>query len=116
MWQTILVPHFLKQLKRHLKKHRDLKEALFSHLEHFNKVQAVSLGHRIYKMRLALKSLTRGKSGSFRLVVLLVEVDNIIVPVAIYFKGEQTDISQREINDHLEAVLFELRIDAHYHT
>ena len=108
MYRPIVLPHFRKQLKRHLKKYRDLKQAIFVVLENFDKRQADSLGANIYKIRFTTKSLARGKSKSFRLIVLIMEIEKYLIPITFYFKGDKTDITEKEINQHLENILIEL--------
>lgn len=109
MYQPIILPHFKKQLKRHAKKYRHLKEAVISILEDFNKRRHTYIGHNVYKVRVQAKDIQRGKSKSFRLLVFVVETDKYLVPVCVYFKGNKEDITQKELNDHLETILFELR-------
>lgn len=111
MYQTLILPHFKKQLKKYIKKHRDLKLSLVELLENFDTRQHAHLGNNVYKARLRIKSVPRGKSKSFRVIILLVSVDDIIVPVALYFKGDQQDISKEELNEHLGAILFELKAE-----
>lgn len=111
MYQPIILPHFKRQLKRYSKKYRNLKEAVISILEHFDKRQHVHIGSNVYKVRLQTKDIPRGKSKSFRLLVFVVETEKYLVPICIYFKGDQEDITKKEINEHLEVILFELRME-----
>jgi mRNA-degrading endonuclease RelE of RelBE toxin-antitoxin system len=109
MVQFIILPHFLRQLKPLKKKYRHLKEAVIIALESFDAKKNVSLGHNVYKIRFRSADLPRGKSKSFRLIIFVVEREKCAVPIAIYFKGDKTDITPKEINDHLELILFEAR-------
>jgi len=111
MYQPIILPHFKKQLKRYAKKYRHLKEAVISILEDFDKRQHAHIGHNVYKVRVQTKDIPRGKSKSFRMLVLVVETDKYLVPIYLYFKGDQEDITKKEFNDHLEIILFELRME-----
>jgi mRNA-degrading endonuclease RelE of RelBE toxin-antitoxin system len=111
MYQPIILPHFQKQLKRHTKKYRHLTEAVISILEDFDKRQHVYVGHNIYKVRVQTKDLPKGKSKSFRLIIFIVETEKYLVPICVYFKGTQEDITKKEINDHVEIILFELRTE-----
>jgi len=111
MYQSIILPHFKRQLKRYNKKYRHLKEAVISTLEDFDKRQHTHLGSNVYKVRLHTKDIPRGKSKSFRLLVFVIETEKYLVPICVYFKGDQEDITKKEINDHLEVILFELRIE-----
>ena len=112
MYQTIILPHFQRQLKPYTKKYRNLKEAVIKELEQFLKNKHTPLGGNIYKMRIKSKDLPRGKSKSFRLIVLVVELDKYLVPLTVYFKGGQEDITKKEINNHLETILLELQLQA----
>lgn len=109
MYQTIVLGHFKRQLKPYLKKHRDLKDAVIKTLEHFDPRQHDRLGGSVYKIRLKIASLPKGKSKSFRLVILIMESEGFLVPLAIYFKSDRDSMSKKEINDHLQQILLELR-------
>lgn len=109
MYQIFFASHFIQQLKIYKKKHRSIKSDVIFILNHFNREQAVSLGNNIYKIRLKTKSIPKGKSKSFRLIIAVIEIDKIIVPIAIYFKGDFDNMSKNEINNHLNTTLFELR-------
>ena len=111
MYQPIILPHFKRQLKRYHKKYRHLKEAVISTLEDFDTRQHVHIGSNVYKVRLHAKDIQRGKSKSFRLLVFVIETEKYLIPICVYFKGDQEDITKREVNDHLEMILFELRME-----
>lgn len=112
MYQPVILSYFRRQLEEHSKKYRHLKEAVTETLRNFRKEASPHLGHNVYKVRLKTKDIPRGKSKSFRLLVLIVKVDQYIVPVALYFKGDQENISKKELNDHLENILWELRLQS----
>jgi hypothetical protein len=109
MYQPIILPHFGRQLKWYLKKFRGLKNDVIDALENFDIRRHPHLGNNVYKVRLAGNDLARGKSKSFRLIILLVAADNFIVPITLYQKSEKDDITKKEINNHLEEILFELQ-------
>ena len=110
MYQPIVLKYFKRQLKTYVKKQRDLKDSVIVALTKFDERQNDNLGGGIYKVRLKIKSLPKGKSKSFRLIVLVLESESYLVPIAIYFKSDKDSLSKKEINDHLQSVLFELRI------
>ncbi|MEK7615621.1 MAG: hypothetical protein AAB420_00260 [Patescibacteria group bacterium] len=110
MYKPLWLPHFGRQLKQLSKKYVHLQEVITKALHRFRKDQTVSLGDNLYKLRLASKKdIPRGKNKSFRLVLLVLETKSALVPVTIYFKGDRRDMSVRELNDHLEVILTELR-------
>jgi len=109
MYQILISSHFRKQLKAYLKKFPDLKEAIILELEKFRKQSSVHLGKGVYKIRVSIQSLKKGKSGGFRLIVLLVEIEKVLVPLTIYFKGDLENLSKHELNKHLTEILFEIK-------
>lgn len=108
MYQIVILPHFHRQLKLYSKKYYNLKDDLISTLRKFDKRQSIPLGGGVYKIRLKSSDLPRGKSNSFRLIILLAETDKLLAPVAIYFKGRKANITKKELNQHLEIILYEL--------
>ncbi len=109
MYKPIILPYFRKQLELYAKKYRHLKEAIIFVLDNFQKEQHAHIGHGIYKARVRSKDIPRGKSKSFRVLVLVLEVEEYVVPFAVYFKGDQENLVKKEINRHLENILLELR-------
>ncbi|OGF22959.1 hypothetical protein A2Y83_05040 [Candidatus Falkowbacteria bacterium RBG_13_39_14] len=77
-------------------------------MENFDKNKFVHIGNNVYKIRLKCDEIAKGKSKSFRLIIFIVEDDNILVPITIYFKGECESIGKKELNNHLEMILLEL--------
>ena len=86
-----------------------LHDAVARALDSFQKPRGIYLGKGLYKFRVASKDIHRGKSKSFRLIVLLLETESSLVPITLYFKGDRQDMAKQEINEHLEIVLLELK-------
>lgn len=110
MYRVFIASHFKRQIKFYTKKYLSISEDVADLLEHFDRRQHTDLGRGLYKARLKSRDIRRGKSKSFRLIVFVIDVDHLLVPLAIYFKGDQEDMSKKELNDHLQAVIFELRM------
>src|SRR3989344_3395933 len=108
MRQVYLSDHFLRQLKPYLKKFRKLENNLIAALEGFQLETANRLGQKLYKVRLKSDDIPKGKNASFRLIVFLLENKSILTPIAIYFKSERSDMSEKEIEHHLAMVLSEI--------
>ncbi|MCK5510587.1 type II toxin-antitoxin system RelE/ParE family toxin [Candidatus Parcubacteria bacterium] len=108
MYQIIISPCFRKQLKKYAKKYRCLKNEIILVLENFDKQLWTHIGNNAYKIRLKIKDIPKGKSKSFRLVILIIETEKFITPIVLYFKGDRENISKKEINDMIEEILFEL--------
>jgi mRNA-degrading endonuclease RelE of RelBE toxin-antitoxin system len=108
MFKLVLTNHFIKQLKPYLKKHRSLKSDLQETLETFSPQSYPLIAKSTYKIRLRTKDLPRGKSKSFRLIVLFLQTGNLIVPLTIYFKGDKANISSHELKYHYLVTIAEL--------
>lgn len=93
--------HFKKQIKPYIKKYRSLWGDICYALRVFDPRLAVRLKNGIYKIRVKSRDIPKGKNHAFRMIVLLVEVDNILAPLTIYFKGDQENISGKEIAHHV---------------
>lgn len=107
IYKVIVTEHFKKQLKGLLKKNRPLKEAFVDALLKFNKEHEISIGHGVYKLRLAGHS--KGKSGGYRLYVFIIEVEGILAPLCIYSKNEKENLNKAELSYHLDKVTTELK-------
>ncbi|MDP2630457.1 MAG: type II toxin-antitoxin system RelE/ParE family toxin [Candidatus Uhrbacteria bacterium] len=108
MYQIFLSGHFAREIKGFVKKHPNILAEIGVALSAFDKASATSLGANTYKMRIGSKSAGHGKSGAFRMVILLIEVDSIIAPLAFYAKADRANISRQEILYHIEMVKREL--------
>jgi mRNA-degrading endonuclease RelE of RelBE toxin-antitoxin system len=96
---------FLKDLKRLLKKYL----SLISDLENLDKIlkanpkTGIPLGNNTYKIRLAIKSKGKGKSGGARVISfveteLIAKVESTTVSLlTIYDKSEITTVSPEKI-------------------
>ncbi len=106
MYRFEIVNHFKKQLRKLTKKNRTLKEKLIIALKNFNREHSIAIGGSVYKMR--IQSENGGKSGGYRLYVYVVEIEKILVPVAIYGKNSKENLSPKELNGHLQRIKDEL--------
>lgn len=108
MYRSFIAPHFKRQLKPYTKKHRSISKDIAELLENFDKRQCVDLGRGLYKARLKSRDIPRGKSKSFRIIIFFIEAEDILAPIVIYCKSDQKNISKKELNDHLQTVIFEI--------
>ncbi len=109
MSQVYLSDHFLRQLKSFLKKFRNLEDDLALALENFRPETANQLGQKLYKIRLKSSDLPKGKNKSFRIIIFVIENKALITPIAIYFKSEQHDIPEKDVEYHLAIILSEIK-------
>ena len=109
MYHVYLADHFLRQLKRYVKKYRSLENDLIKTLQNFNTETAQYLGSKLYKARLRSSSVPKGKNKSFRLILFLFEIKTTLIPITIYFKGDRSDILEKEIEYHLAMILADIQ-------
>jgi mRNA-degrading endonuclease RelE of RelBE toxin-antitoxin system len=98
-YNVLYTENFRKEAKQLAKKHVSLKkdiEKLIESLEQ-NPLQGEPLGKDCYKIRMAIGSKGKGKSGGSR-VITCVFIDNTEVHLlTIYDKSEKENISDKEL-------------------
>lgn len=94
--------------KRYSSLHSDLS-SLKSTLED-NPTTGTSLGGGLYKVRLAIKSKGKGKSGGARVISYYLMLDNELILLTMYDKADQENISEQKINKLLSNALKERHI------
>lgn len=104
-----LAPYFQKQLRKLIKKYPHLKEDIFLCLENFEPRFGVALGKHTYKVRLKSRDIPKGKNKAFRLIILVLEMDQLILPITIYFKGDTENMRSHELNYFLQIINRELQ-------
>ena len=96
-----LTTNFKQKAKRLAKKYPSLKielAELFVQLEE-NPTIGTPLGNNIYKIRLAILSKGKGKSGGARVLYFLKFTHSIVLLFSIYNKGEIDIITDKEIKE-----------------
>jgi hypothetical protein len=96
---------FEKQAKRLKKKFPSLKTELaelVSALMEYPET-GTALGNDCYKIRLAIASKGKGKSGGARVITLVEIKDTVVTLLYMYDKSEQSDISDKELLRLLES-------------
>lgn len=63
----------------------------------------IAIGQGIYELR--LKKNGHGKSGGYRLYVLVLEVDGILAPICIYAKSQKALLSKKDFDTHMRVLL-----------
>jgi len=72
-----------------------------------NPEKGIPLGNNIYKIRLAIASKGKGKSGGARVITYLKTEQGNIYLLSIYDKGRKDTISDKEIEDILNSEIEE---------
>ena len=61
-----------------------------------NPFEGTSIGRGCYKVRMAIKSKNKGKSGGARVITLVKVTESTVMMLEIYDKSEKEDISDQE--------------------
>jgi mRNA-degrading endonuclease RelE of RelBE toxin-antitoxin system len=101
---------FDRQLKKLYKKHISVREdvAQLIQLLEADPIQGIPLGKRCYKVRLAIKSKGKGKSGGARVIMYIHIINTTVYLLTIYDKGEQGSISESALQELLDQLQDEL--------
>ena len=103
-YKILTIPPFNKQLKRLVKKYpsigKDLAELGKKLVE--NPIQGKSLGQDCFKIRLAISSKGKGKSGGARIITCVRIVLEMVFLLSIYDKSDQEDLSDKELSELLD--------------
>lgn len=105
-YNIIATPQFKKEIKRLAKKFHSLKNdyaALIEKLQE-NPAYGTPIGNRCYKIRLAISSKNKGKSGGARVITYALIENNTVFLITIYDKSEQGNISTKELATLLKEI------------
>lgn len=97
---------FERQAKRLIKKYPSLKNELLQLITSLKTTPQLGtpLGHECYKIRLAIASKGKGKSGGARVITHIAVTDKNIFLLSIYDKSEKDNLSGIELDDLLQEV------------
>ncbi|TAG54639.1 MAG: hypothetical protein EAZ27_08655 [Cytophagales bacterium] len=102
-----LTDNFKKEAKKLARKYPSLKTEIAELGKELaeNPTLGMPLGNDIYKIRLAIASKNKGKSGGARVISFVKIIDETVFFLSIYNKGEKDSISDKEIEVLLEGYL-----------
>ena len=99
-----LSQNFEKEAKKLIKKYASLKTelaALFTLLEE-NPTFGTPLGNGVYKIRIAIASKGKGKSGGARVMSFVKVTNTTVLLFSIYDKSDKANITDNEIEELLK--------------
>jgi len=102
-----LSANFKKEAKRLTKKYPSLKTELaklFAELEE-DPTTGTPLGNDIYKIRLAIASKNKGKSGGARVLSFVKVIQTTVLLFSIYSKGEIDNLTNKQIQELIKDYL-----------
>ena len=97
---------FEKQAKKLIKKYPSLKEELLELVKELkiNPHLGIPLGKNCFKIRIAISSKGKGKSGGGRIITNFLFEGNTVFLLSIYDKSEQENISEKELETLLQFI------------
>ena len=97
---------FEKQAKRLIKKYASLKAELLDLVQELkdNPEKGSPIGRGCYKIRIAIASKGKGKSGGGRVIINIVITDATVFLLAIYDKAEKENLTDKELVELLKYV------------
>ncbi len=97
---------FERQAKRLMKKFPSLKKEILELVKELkeNPEKGTPIGHNCYKIRLAIASKGKGKSGGARIITHLVFKDETIYLLTIYDKSDIENLTDNEILNFIKLI------------
>jgi len=100
------IPYFDRQAKRLTRKFQFFKNELselFDSLE-VDPTQGTALGNDCYKIRVAVKSKGKGKSGGARAITHVIAIREHVYLLSVFDKSEKENISDKELQELLKMI------------
>lgn len=101
------LPTFDKAIKKLAKKYKSLKAEYIELITSLKEdpTQGTSLGNNCYKIRLAIASKGKGKSGGARVITHVLVEDEVVYLLTMYDKSDKDNITDKELKVLLKALL-----------
>lgn len=105
-YKILTIPPFDKQLKKLIKKYPSLKQELLDLVESLETEpeQGTPLGNNCFKIRLAIASKRKGKSGGARIITNVVIHNKTVFLLTIYDKSDKDSLTDSELTQLLKLV------------
>ena len=105
-FEVLYTSNFERKLKPLIKKYRSLKNDLanFITLLEKNPDQGAPLGKNCYKIRLAISSKGKGKSGGARIITHVYVEGNKVYLLSIFDKSGKDSITDNELKNLLKFI------------
>jgi mRNA-degrading endonuclease RelE of RelBE toxin-antitoxin system len=105
-YKVITIPRFDKELKKLAKKYPSLKKEYIELVQELKESpnQGTPIGGNCFKIRLAIASKGKGKSGGARIITYIVIEGKTVFLLSIYDKSEQSTITDKELQSILKFI------------
>ncbi|GAO30214.1 type II toxin-antitoxin system RelE/ParE family toxin [Geofilum rubicundum] len=97
---------FERQAKRLIKKFPSLKKEIQGLINNLKEEpqNGTSIGHNCYKIRLAIASKGKGKSGGARIITHVVIKDDTVYLLSIYDKSDIENLTDKEVMELIKLI------------
>lgn len=105
-YKVVTIPNFEKELKQLAKRYQSLKNEFIEFVISLqtNPVQGTSLGNHCYKIRLAIRSKGKGKSGGARIITCVKITETSVYLLSIFDKSDKETIADKELSELLKQI------------
>jgi len=105
-YNIIVTKVFSKNLKSLFKKYKSIKSDILVLQKELlkNPQTGIHLGNDVYKIRLAIKSKGRGKSGGARIITYVLIKKKVVYLLSIYDKSERETVSDSDIKELIKQI------------
>jgi mRNA-degrading endonuclease RelE of RelBE toxin-antitoxin system len=104
LFNVELTDDFKRDAKKLIKKYRSIASEIRDLVESLetDPIQGEPLGKDCYKIRMAIASKNKGKSGGSRVITCVKIIDENVILLSIYDKSEQEDIEDKALDNLLK--------------
>ena len=99
-YNVVVAETFKKDAKKLVKKYVSLKSDIAELIESLSELplQGFPLGQDCYKVRMAIKSKNKGKSGGSRVITCVKIVEETVILLSIYDKSDKESLDDNELD------------------
>ena len=105
-FNIVTTPPFEKELKSLLKKYPSIKNDIIDLVTKLVKepMMGIAIGNDCYKIRMAITSKRKGKSGGARVITFVQIIETTIYLLSIYDKADTSNISDKILKERLKGL------------
>jgi|BarGraNGADG00212_2_1021979.scaffolds.fasta_scaffold167642_2 mRNA-degrading endonuclease RelE of RelBE toxin-antitoxin system len=105
-FNVISISVFERQTKRLVKKYPSLKKEIQELIKELKEVpeKGTSIGHNSYKIRIAIASKGKGKSGGARIITHVIFKNDTVYLLSIYDKSDIANLTDKEILELIQLI------------
>ncbi len=105
-FNIVTTPPFEKELKSLFKKYPSVKKDIIELVAQLIKEpkMGIAIGNDCYKIRMAITSKGKGKSGGARVITFVQIIETTIYLLSIYDKADTSNISDKILKERLKGL------------